>query len=109
MDSALCRALSRMLSRKTGLKPDEIGLAIIKRIFMILLLFIHLLAIGIWSGCVATEIVCELGQKKVAFKDSYIASLHWNIDKFVELPAIATAFITGALMLQYAPNDSRSL
>ncbi len=72
---------------------------------MTLLLFIHLLAIGIWTGCVATEVVCELGQKTLSFKDRTIASLHWNIDKFVELPAIGFAFITGVLMLQHAPND----
>lgn len=29
---------------------------------MTLTLFIHLIAIGVWAGCVATEIVCELDQ-----------------------------------------------
>ena len=72
---------------------------------MTLLLFIHLLAIGIWAGCVLTEAVCEIGQKNVSLKDSYIASLHWNIDKFVEIPAIIIAAITGFLMLQNAPSD----
>ena len=38
---------------------------------MTLTLFIHRIAIEIWVGCVATEVVCELEQKHVKFKDSY--------------------------------------
>ncbi len=73
---------------------------------MTLTLFIHLMAIGIWAGCVATEVVCELEQKHVKFKDSYIASLHWSIDKFVEIPAIFITGITGCLMLNDVVFDS---
>jgi len=73
---------------------------------MTLTLFIHLIAIGIWAGCVATEVVCELEQKHVKFKDSYIASLHWSIDKFVEIPVIFIAAITGYLMLNGVVFDS---
>jgi putative copper export protein len=73
---------------------------------MTLTLFIHLIAIGIWAGCVATEVVCELEQKHVKFKDSYIASLHWSIDKFVEIPAIFITAITGYLMLNDVVFDS---
>jgi putative copper export protein len=73
---------------------------------MTLTLFIHLIAIGIWAGCVATEVVCELEQKHVKFKDSYIASLHWSIDKFVEIPAIFVTAITGYLMLNDVVFDS---
>ncbi len=77
---------------------------------MTLTLFIHLIAIGIWAGCVATEVVCELDQKHVKFKDSYIASLHftslhWSIDKFVEIPAIVITAITGYLMLNNVVFD----
>ena len=72
---------------------------------MTLTLFIHLNAIGIWAGCVATEVVCELDQKQVKFKDSYIASLHWSIDKFVEIPAIVITAITGYLMLNNVVFD----
>jgi len=69
---------------------------------MTTVLFVHLIAIGIWVGCVATEIVCELGQKNVNFKQSYIAPLHWSIDKFVEIPAILVTVFTGLLMLEDA-------
>lgn len=64
--------------------------------------FVHLIAIGIWVGCVATEIVCELSQKNVNFKQSFIAPLHWRIDKYVEIPAILLTFITGSLMFEAA-------
>lgn len=73
---------------------------------MTLTLFIHLIAIGVWAGCVATEVVCELEQKHVKFNDSYIASLHWSIDKFVEIPAIIITGITGYLMLNDVVFDS---
>lgn len=63
------------------------------------ILFIHLLALGIWAGCVATEAVCELDQKYAKLKESYIASLHWKIDKFVEIPAIIITCFTGLIML----------
>jgi uncharacterized membrane protein len=69
------------------------------------LLFIHLIAIAIWAGCVATEIVCELTQKRSKGSEKFIAILHWNIDKFVEIPAIIIASITGFLLLESAPND----
>jgi len=72
---------------------------------MTLLLFIHLIAIAIWAGCVATEIVCELTQKHNKSSDKFIAILHWNIDKFVEIPAIIIASISGLLLLENAPND----
>lgn len=62
--------------------------------------FIHLLAIGIWAGCVATEVVCEFDQEYTKFQDSYIASLHWKIDKFIELPAIFITCLTGFIMLE---------
>lgn len=67
------------------------------------ILFIHFIAIGVWAGCIATEIVCELDQKNVKPEDSYIASLHWKIDKYVELPAILLTLLTGFTLLQQGP------
>jgi len=67
------------------------------------ILFIHFMAIGIWAGCIATEIVCELDQKDVEPRDSYIASLHWKIDKYVEIPAILLTLLTGFTLLQQSP------
>ena len=63
------------------------------------ILFIHLLAIGIWVGCVATEVVCEFDQKHAKLNESYIAALHWKIDKYVEIPALSITCLTGLVML----------
>ncbi|MGI1679510.1 MAG: hypothetical protein K6L75_12295 [Cellvibrionaceae bacterium] len=72
---------------------------------MTVILFIHLMAIGIWAGCLAIETVCELDQENVHFKDSYIAALHWKIDKFVEIPALLITLVTGSIMLANAPSN----
>ncbi|MEY8205782.1 MAG: hypothetical protein RPR40_12025 [Bermanella sp.] len=68
-------------------------------------LFIHLLAIGIWAGCVATEVVCEFTQQHSKSGENFIARLHWNIDRFVEIPAIIVALITGVMLLENAPSE----
>ncbi|GAA5315137.1 MAG: hypothetical protein AseanaTS_03410 [Candidatus Pelagadaptatus aseana] len=64
------------------------------------ILFFHLLAVGIWAGCIAIEVVCELGQKHAGVAENYIATLHWNIDRFVEIPAIIVTLATGILLYQ---------
>ncbi len=69
------------------------------------LLFIHLMAIGIWAGCVATETVLELSQGKVPPNKSYLAALHAKIDIAVEIPAIFVTLITGSLLLESAHWD----
>lgn len=70
-----------------------------------LLLFVHLIAIGIWAGCVATETVLELSQKDVPPETSYLAALHAKIDLAVEIPAILVTLVTGALLLATAHWD----
>ncbi len=69
------------------------------------ILFIHLMAIGIWAGCVATEAVLELALGKVPPERSGLAALHAKIDRFVELPAIFIALLTGASLLHLALWD----
>lgn len=68
-------------------------------------LFIHLLAIGIWAGCVATEAVLEIALGKLSPHESGLASIHAKIDRFVEMPAIAAALVTGVHMLSGAAWD----
>ena len=68
-------------------------------------LFIHLIAIGIWAGCVATEVVLEMSQAKLAPAQSHLAPLHAKIDLAVEIPAIVVALITGGAMLHGASWD----
>jgi len=63
------------------------------------LLFFHLLAIGIWVGCVATEVVIELSLAQRVPQQSGLAYLHAQIDRFVELPVIVVALFTGLCLL----------
>lgn len=69
------------------------------------LLFTHLLAIGIWTGCVLTETVMELAEQHKPPQETDIAAFHWKIDMFVEVPAIAVALCTGLVLASVAPND----
>jgi len=69
------------------------------------LLFAHLIAAGIWAGCVATEVVLELALKHVPPNTSPLAALHAKIDRFVELPAILISAVTGAALLERASFD----
>ena len=69
------------------------------------LLFTHLIAVGVWAGCVATEVVLELALKHVPPIKSQLAVLHAKIDRFVELPAILIAAATGAALLGRANFD----
>lgn len=68
-------------------------------------LFIHLIAIGIWAGCVATEAVLEIALEKAPPQTSGLALLHAKIDRFVEIPAILVALLTGGAMLHHAAWD----
>jgi len=70
------------------------------------LLFIHLIAIGIWAGCVATEVVLEIAQEKLPPSESYLAPLHAKIDRAVEIPAILVTLLTGGAMLHQATWDN---
>ncbi|RZI83412.1 MAG: hypothetical protein EOP38_12800 [Rubrivivax sp.] len=72
---------------------------------MTAVLFIHLIAIGIWAGCVATEAVLEVSLEKAPPLESGLASIHSKIDRFVEIPAIIVAVATGGSMLHLAVWD----
>ena len=68
-------------------------------------LFVHLIAIGIWAGCVATEAVLEIVLEKLPPHESGLASIHSKIDRFVEIPAILIALATGGHLLHQAAWD----
>lgn len=72
---------------------------------MTIVLFIHLIAIGVWAGCVATEAVLEIALENVPPTESGLASIHSKIDRFVEIPAIIVAVATGGSMLHHAAWD----
>ncbi len=64
------------------------------------LLPLHLLCIGLWLGCVLTEVLFEralLGKGRA--QEALLADLHRRVDLFVELPAFVLVAASGALML----------
>ena len=72
------------------------------------LLPIHLTFVGIWLGCVLTEVLFEralLGRGKEQMLT--LVALHKRVDLFVEIPAFATVLITGTLM--YASGTTGGL
>jgi hypothetical protein len=71
-----------------------------------LLLPLHLTFVGLWLGCVLTEVLFEralLGQGRG--QEKILASLHKRVDLFVEIPAFLSVVLTGLLMLPDAPRD----
>jgi hypothetical protein len=68
-----------------------------------MLLPLHIVAVGVWLGCVLTEALFEralLGKGRE--QELLLAGLHWRVDLIVEIPAFVVALLTGALMLQSA-------
>jgi uncharacterized membrane protein len=68
-----------------------------------MLLPVHIIAVGIWLGCVLTEALFEralLGAGRE--QELLLAGLHRRVDLLVEIPAFVVALLTGALMLHNA-------
>ena len=66
-------------------------------------LLVHLVAVGIWLGCVLTEIAVEralAGQGETT--DRLLAVLHRRIDLLVELPAFVVVLVSGGVLLMNA-------
>ena len=63
------------------------------------LLFLHLLLIGLWAGCVAVEMVLEVASRTNPQLTAVVARFHHSIDLVVEIPVISGVLLTGVLML----------
>ena len=73
----------------------------------ILLLALHLSAVGMWLGCVITEALFEralLGKGRE--QELLLSSLHKRVDLVVEIPAFLGVLITGLLMLPHAASST---
>jgi putative copper export protein len=66
-------------------------------------LFLHLLLLGVWLGCLAVEGVIELAGKRDPLALPIAARLHRTIDLWVEIPAFSGVLVTGLLLLPRAP------
>lgn len=62
------------------------------------LLFAHLLFLGLWIGCIATETVFEHTTGKEPGMAATIARLHVKVDLWVETPAFLAVLATGTLL-----------
>lgn len=71
-----------------------------------LLLPLHLLAAGLWAGCVLTEIAFERRLAGDAAQRPLLAALHRQVDLWIEAPAFALVALTGVLLwARGAPAD----
>jgi len=67
------------------------------------LVFVHLLFVGIWLGCVLTEALFEralLGQGPA--QELLLAGLHKKVDLWVEIPAFTLVLLSGAALMASA-------
>ena len=70
------------------------------------LLLIHLLALGIWLGCILTEAAFEHTLPKDEIFERAVARLHVLVDVWIETPAFVVVLVSGALMLADSPGDT---
>ena len=69
---------------------------------MSLVLLVHILAVGIWLGCLATEIFFEKRMEAEAGARLFVSHLHDRVDRFVEGPAFVVTAATGAWLVRDA-------
>lgn len=71
------------------------------------LLPLHLLAVGLWLGCVLTEVLFEralLGKGRA--QEALLADLHRRVDVYVEVPAFVLVLVSGGFMWAQNAGDS---
>jgi len=62
------------------------------------LLQLHLIAVSLWLGAVATETVLEFSVRDAASRRA-VAVAHAKIDQWVEIPVVIAVVVTGGLLL----------
>ena len=65
------------------------------------LLMVHVLAAGLWLGCVLTEVFFERALAAPPTREA-LATLHYRVDLFIELPVFLIVLLTGGAMLHTA-------
>lgn len=71
---------------------------------MTVLLLTHIIAVGVWLGCIATESVMEAGREKSISHHQAVAEIHKWIDIFVEIPMVILVLVTGVLLFSQHPQ-----
>lgn len=64
---------------------------------------LHLVAVGVWLGCLATEIAFEKAMGTEAAIRQWVSALHDKVDRWVEGPAFVAVAISGAVLLGRTP------
>ena len=67
------------------------------------LLFLHLVLVSVWLGCVVVEAIYEHSIEPDATMRIFVSRLHWTTDKSVEVPAFTGVLLTGAIMATQVP------
>ncbi len=62
--------------------------------------FFHVLALGLWGGCVAVEMLLESSGKSDRALRVQVARYHDAIDRFIEMPILIAVLVTGLLRLR---------
>lgn len=65
---------------------------------MRILLFLHLVLLSAWLGCILVEAIYEHSIEKTDGMRIFVSRLHWTTDKFIEIPAFVGVLLTGAVM-----------
>ncbi len=66
-------------------------------------IFLHLISVALWIGCVVVEGIYEHSIDKSPTMRNFISKLHWNTDKYVEIPAFIVVLLTGGYLLMGRP------
>lgn len=63
-------------------------------------LFVHILALGVWLGCITIEAILETFAHRDAALRAGVARIHFWIDMLAEVPAFTLVAVSGAMLLQ---------
>ena len=66
----------------------------------------HLLALGVWAGLVAAELMIEVGGARQPALRGAVARLHHLIDVYVEAPVLVAVVGTGTVLLTRTAPDA---
>jgi len=70
---------------------------------MRVLLFLHLVLLSAWLGCILVEAIYEHSIEKTDGMRVFVSRLHCTTDRFVEIPAFVGVLVTGAAMATQVP------
>lgn len=68
-------------------------------------LILHVLAAGLWLGCIAVEVAFERMIPKTDGSRRLVAVLHERVDLAIEVPAFLLVLVSGAVLLAGAPSS----